>query len=78
VDEAIKTYRNAPNDPDLAGLMGLFGSTESVMTRWSRRGDEIVGGDDKNTPLVRVLMREPVHIRPAVDKLYQITRTNCP
>jgi nitrate reductase beta subunit len=78
VDDAIKAYRNAPNDPDLAGLMGLFGSTESVMTRWSRRGDEIVGADDKNTPLVRVSMREPVHVRPAVDRLFQITRTNCP
>jgi nitrate reductase beta subunit len=78
VDAAIKTYRNAPNDPDLAGLLALFGSTESVMTRWSRRGEEIVGADDKGTPLVRVLMREPVHVRPSYDRLYQITRVNCP
>ena len=28
VDAAIETYRNAPNDPDLAGLLCLFGSTE--------------------------------------------------
>ena len=44
-----------------AGLMGLFGSTESVMTRRSRRGDEIIGADDTNTPLVQVPLREPVH-----------------
>ena len=78
VDAAIKTYRNAPNDPDLAGLLALFGCSESVMTRWMRRGEEIVGADDKGTPLVRVLMREPVHVRPRVDTLHQITRVNCP
>ncbi|MDH4065159.1 MAG: dehydrogenase [Acidobacteriota bacterium] len=78
VDEAIKTYRNAPNDPDLAGLLGLFGSTESVMTRWVRRGDEVAGVDDRGTTLVRVPMREPVHVRAGFDKVYQIMRSNCP
>ena len=78
VDEAIKTYRNAANDLDLAGLMGLFGSSESVMTKWLRRGEEVIGADDNNTPLVRVPLKEPVHVRPAADKVYQIIRTNCP
>jgi hypothetical protein len=48
------------------------------MTRWSRRGDEVIGADDRNSPVVRVPLREPVHVRPAADKLYQIIRTNCP
>ena len=78
VDEAIKTYRNAPNDDDLAGLLGLFGSSESVMERWARRGDEIFGYDAQGTAVVRVPLREPVHVRPAFDKIYQITRVNCP
>lgn len=78
VDDAIKTYRNAANDSDLAGLLGLFGSTESVMTRWSRRGEEVTGADDKGTPLVRVPLREPVHIRPVQDKIWPLTRVNCP
>jgi len=78
VDDAIKTYRNAPNDPDLAGLLGLFGATESVMTRWVRRGDEVAGVDDRGTTLVRVPMREPVFVRPGFDKVYQIMRSNCP
>jgi nitrate reductase beta subunit len=78
VDEAIRVYRNAANDSDLAGLLGLFGSTESVMTRWRREGEQVVGMDDNGTPLARVPLREPVHIRPAFDKLYQITRVNCP
>jgi nitrate reductase beta subunit len=78
VDEAIKTYRNAPHDDDLAGLLGLFGSSESVMERWARRGDEIFGYDGQGTAVVRVPLREPVHVRPAFDKIYQITRVNCP
>jgi nitrate reductase beta subunit len=76
VAEAIKTYLNA--DADLAGLLGLFGSTESVMTKWARRGEEVVGFDDAGTPLVRVPMREPVYIRPWYDKANNTFRVNCP
>ena len=78
VDAAIAAYRNAPNDPDLAGLLSLFGATESVMTRWVRRGDEVAGVDDRGTTLVRVPMREPVHVRAGFDKVYQVMRSNCP
>jgi len=77
-DEAVKAYRNAVNDPDLASLLCLFGSSEQVMTRWSRQGDMVSGLDDKGSTLVRVPRNEPVFTRPAYDKLYQITRTNCP
>jgi nitrate reductase / nitrite oxidoreductase, beta subunit len=78
VDAAIRTYRSAVNDMDLAGLLGLFGSSEGVMTRWRREGEQVVGMDDRGTALARVPLREPVHVRPAFDKLYQITRVNCP
>ena len=78
VDAAIAAYRNAPNDPDLAGLLSLFGATESVMTRWVRRGEEVAGVDDRGTTLVRVPMKEPVHVRAGFDKVYQIMRSNCP
>ncbi|MGE3845022.1 MAG: 4Fe-4S dicluster domain-containing protein [Vicinamibacterales bacterium] len=78
VDAAIAAYRNAANDPDLAGLLSLFGATESVMTRWVRRGEEVAGVDDHGTTLVRVPMREPVHVRAGFDKVYQIMRSNCP
>ena len=78
VDEAVKTYRNAANDPDLAGLLHLFGSSEQMMPRFKRQGDTIVGADDKGKTLVSVPMHEPVHIRPAYDRLYQIQRSNCP
>ncbi len=78
VAAAVKAYRNAPNDPDLAALLCLFGSSEMLMPRWKRAGDDIYGMDEKGATIVRVPRNEPVHVRPAYDKLYQITRTNCP
>lgn len=78
VDDAIAAYKNAPNDPDLAGLLCLFGSSAQIMPRWKRVGDRIIATDENGGPIMNVPRDEPVHIRPAQDKLYQITRTNCP
>jgi nitrate reductase beta subunit len=76
-DAAVKAYRNAPNDPDLAGLLCLFGSTESIVPRFRRQGDVVVGADEKGE-ILRVPLREPVHVRPAVDAKNQLVRINCP
>ncbi len=78
VDEAVKSYRNAPNDKDLASLLCLFGSSEMLMTHWKRQGDSAIGFNEKGATMANVPMYEPVHVRPAFDKLYQIQRTNCP
>ena len=78
VDEAVKTYRNAKNDPDLASLLCLFGSSEMIMPRFKRQGEIVSGLDEQGNTLVRVPMNEPVHVRPAFARLYQIQRTNCP
>jgi nitrate reductase beta subunit len=76
-DAAVKTYRNAMNDPDLAGLLCLFGSTESIVPRFRRQGDVVVGADEKGE-ILRVPLKEPVHVRPAVDARNQLVRINCP
>jgi len=78
VDQAIKTYRAAVNDPDLAGLLGLFGCTERVTPYWRRQGDKVIGYDDARKEVVRVPMREPVYVLPAFDSQYGVVRTNCP
>ena len=79
VDQAIETYRDAPDDPDLAGLLGLFGCSEEIMPRWKRTGDTVIGlKDDGKKEIVRVPYREPVHVRAAVDLRYGVQRTNCP
>jgi nitrate reductase / nitrite oxidoreductase, beta subunit len=76
--EAVNAYRNAPNDPDLAGLLCLFGSTESLITRWRRQGDVISGDGPQGAQAVRVPMNEPVHVRPEYDAKNQLVRINCP
>ena len=63
---------------DLAGLLCLFGCTESLMTRWKRTGDVIVGSDETGTQLVRVPINEPVHLRTAFDPVQKLVRINCP
>ena len=66
------------NDADLAGLLCLFGSTEMVVSRFRRQGDVVTASDDKGVEQVRVPLREPVHIRPAIDAKNQLVRINCP
>ena len=76
--EAMKAYRNAMNDPDLAGLLCLFGSTEAMVSRFSRQAGLVLGRDDKGAEIVRVPMHEPVHLRPALDTANKLVRINCP
>ena len=78
VSEAIAAYRSAPHDPELAGLLCLFGSTEMIVARWRRQGDWVAGADEKGVEVVRVPAREPVHVRAAFDSQRRIMRTNCP
>jgi len=77
-EAAVKTYRAAAEDQDLTGLLGLFGCTERVVPRWKRENDWIIGLDDQEKEIVRVPLREPVHIRAAYDEKHQIARVNCP
>ncbi len=77
-EEAVKTYRQAAQDPELSGLLGLFGSTEMVIPKWRRQGDRVIGITESGAEAVRVPLREPIQIRPAYDQLYQISRVNCP
>jgi nitrate reductase beta subunit len=77
-EEAVKTYRAAKDDPDLTGLLGLFGSTEQVVPRWRREGETVKGFNEDGSEIIGVPLREPVHTRPAYDELYQIARVNCP
>ncbi len=77
-EAAVKTYRAAAEDQDLTGLLGLFGSTERVVPRWKRENDWIIGLDEQDKEILRVPLREPVHIRAAYDEKHQIARVNCP
>ncbi|HVN86892.1 MAG TPA: 4Fe-4S dicluster domain-containing protein [Candidatus Binatia bacterium] len=76
VDHAIDVYRGAADNPDLAGLLCLFGSTANVVPRWKRTGDVVIGLDDAGKELVRVPLKEPVHVREAFDAARGVARTN--
>ncbi len=78
VKQALETYKNAPDDPDLSGLLSLFGSTELIPARWARRGQTVHGYDESGLEVVRVPLTEPVYIRRAFDSRYGVTRTNVP
>jgi hypothetical protein len=78
VDHAIETYRNAPNDPDLAGLLSLFGCSHRIMHRWRRVGGSVRGYDDQGNEIVNVPLREPVHVIAAYDSARGVERTNVP
>ena len=76
VDAALETYRNAPKDKDLAGLLTLFGSTERIVSRWKRVDEQVMGFDENGKEIVRVPLREPVQIRQAFDTARGVARTN--
>jgi nitrate reductase beta subunit len=75
---AVETYRSAASDPDLAGLLALFGSTSRIVPRWKRSGEVVIGMEEDGTEIVRVPLREPVHIRQAFDFAAKVSRTNVP
>jgi hypothetical protein len=74
--KAVETYRNAKNDKTLAGLFALFGCTERTIPFFKIIGDMAIALDDSRREIVRVPIYEPVHVRPAQDRLYQIMRSN--
>ncbi len=70
VDEAVETYQNIANDPELLGLMMLFGSTERIMHAFNIEDGMAYGYDEDSTELVRVPLREPTFIRKYFDEVH--------
>jgi nitrate reductase / nitrite oxidoreductase, beta subunit len=62
VGEALATYRKAATDPDLAGLLALFGSTERIVHKFKRRGETMYGYDEEGREVVKVPIKEPVQV----------------
>jgi nitrate reductase beta subunit len=64
VEKAVETYRNAENDPELLGLLMLFGATERIMDTWNVENGIARAFDDKGDEIVAVPVREPTFVRP--------------
>ena len=78
VDSAIETYSRAASDPDLSGLLALFGSSEAVMHRWKRTGGTVIGMDEAGRQVVSVPAREPIWVLPPGDGTLGVRRMNIP
>jgi nitrate reductase beta subunit len=76
VEEALATYRQAQDDKKLLGALLLFGATPHIIHRYKVVGDWSVGYDEKGGELVRVPLREPIHVRVNYDSHRQVYRTN--
>lgn len=76
VADAIETYRRAPDDPRLLAALLLFGATPRITHHYRVQGDRAIAYDEDGTELVRVPLREPIHVRSAYDPRIGAHRTN--
>ena len=72
--EAVANYKAAWSDPEVVGLIELFGSTDRIMNSFKLIGDEAVGYNASGAEVVRVPLKEPVHLRAAYDAALQVER----
>jgi nitrate reductase beta subunit len=76
VDKAIETYRKAPEDPELKGVLMLMGATERWVDKFRVQGDYVYGYDERGNELVRVPLKEPIYLRPVYDRQFTVYRHN--
>jgi len=73
-EEAVKTYRNAPDDKTLRGLLLLFGCTDRIFTRFKIVGNHAIGLDEDKNEVVRTTITEPTYNRPLFDEKRNVYR----
>jgi len=78
VDRAIETYLKGKDDPELLGLLHLFGDTKEIVESFKTvpQTGEVVGYDNKEREIVRVPVREPDYLRSFYDAARQVYRHN--
>jgi nitrate reductase beta subunit len=54
---------NAKDDPELLGLLMLFGSTERIMETWDVRDGVARAYDEQGEEIVAVPLQEPTFVR---------------
>jgi nitrate reductase beta subunit len=63
VAEAVEAYRNAKDDPELLGLLMLFGSTERIVDTFAVADGVAYGYGPDGEEIVRVPVQEPAIVR---------------
>jgi nitrate reductase beta subunit len=64
VEHAVETYRSAKDDPELLGLLMLFGATERLWHTWEVSGGVARAFAEDGEEVVAVPLREPTFTRP--------------
>jgi nitrate reductase beta subunit len=72
--EAVAGYKSALADPEVVGLIELFGSTDRIMSKFKVTGGEAVGYDAAGTEVARVPLKEPVVVRAPYDAALGVER----
>lgn len=73
---AIDAYRAAKDDPELVGLIQLFGSTDRIMERFKLQGDYAIGYDRDGKEVARTPLYEPQVVRNPFDPALGVPRLN--
>ena len=78
VDHAIETYLKGKDDPELLGMLHLFGDTKEILESFRAfpATGEAAGYDKKGREIVRVPIKEPDYLRPFYDAARQVYRHN--
>ena len=78
VDQAIESYLKGKDDPELLGLLHLFGDTKEIIESFKSfpATGEAAGYDKKGREIVRVPVKEPDYLRPFYDAARQVYRHN--
>jgi nitrate reductase beta subunit len=63
VEEAIDTYLGAKDDPELLGLLMLFGATERIMHTFAVKDGIATAFDENGEEIVSVPLKEPTVVR---------------
>ncbi len=74
--KAVEVYRNAKDDPEIIGLIQLFGATDRTLHRFKIQGDEAIGYDEDDAEVARVPMYEPQIVRDLTDPALGVPRMN--
>jgi nitrate reductase / nitrite oxidoreductase, beta subunit len=65
VEQAVKTYLDARNDPELLGLLMLFGATERIMSTFAVKDGMAYAYDEDGAEIVSVPLQEQAIVRAA-------------
>ncbi len=79
-EHAVKTYMNMREgkEPELLGLLHLFGCTPQIIHSFKVVDNEAIGYDEKGSEIVRAPIVEPVQERPHKDEKFGVVRQDIP